>query len=376
MQKDMKKTSSFQRELKKITSHPYFGFIVAGALMLLLLLIYMSGAMGISTIRAIGLTIIYFIIALGFTLLLGYSGLASLGTAGFIGLGAYSVGFFISSLKFPPLIAFVVSVAIAILIGSAVGFISLRIEGMYLAIITLGLSEILHEVFKNADIITGGVGGFRMKRPNFLFFLPITLELSFVLAALVMVAAMIVTANIIKSPTGRAMLSMKNSTSAAQAMGISLLRYRLLAFVLSTVYAVIGGGLYMLYWRSTIPSTWSLALSLNILAAVIVGGAKSIWGVFLGTFLIFGFDLAVLQKIKFFSDNPNASLIFSGLLIIIIVMFYPQGLIQFFRNSYYKIKRWISKLITMKRRKRYGDTNDSNQDKGQYILEQRQKITR
>ena len=147
MQTDMKKTSSFQRELKKITSHPYFGFIVAGALMLLLLLIYMSGAMGISTIRAIGLTIIYFIIALGFTLLLGYSGLASLGTAGFIGLGAYSVGFFISSLKFPPLIAFVVSVAIAILIGSAVGFISLRIEGMYLAIITLGLSEILHEVF-------------------------------------------------------------------------------------------------------------------------------------------------------------------------------------------------------------------------------------
>ncbi len=366
--------SPFQRKLKRMTSHPYFGFILVGFISILLLLLYVAGAMGISTLRALGLTIIYFTVALGFTLLLGYSGLASLGTAGFIGLGAYSVGYFIGSVGVPPLLAFIISIIIAILIGSIVGFISLRIEGMYLAIITLGLSEILYEVFKNADSITGGVTGFRLKRPNFLFAISISVELAFVLAVIVMVLAMIITANIIKSPTGRAMLSMKNSTSAAQAMGISLLKYRLLAFVLSTVYAVIGGGLYMLFYRFTIPGTWSLALSLNILAAVIVGGAKSIWGVFLGSFLIFGFDLAILQKIKFFADNPNASLIFSGLLIIIIVMFYPLGLIQFFRNSYYRIRKWISKLIETQRRKRYGDTNESNQVKSQYILEQRQKI--
>jgi branched-chain amino acid transport system permease protein len=368
--------SSFKRELKRITSHPYFGFILSGIVFILMLFIYMGGGLGISTIRALGLTLIYFIIGLGFTLLLGYSGLASLGTAGFIGMGAYSVGYFIGELGVPPLISFVLSIIIAVLIGAAVGFISLRIEGMYLAIITLGLSEILNEVFKNADSITGGVNGMSIKRPQFLFSININMEFAFAIAVVVMVLAMIITTNIIKSPTGRAMLSMKNSTSAAQAMGISLLKYRLLAFVLSTVYAVIGGGIYMLFYRFTIPSTWNLALSLNILAAVIVGGAKSIWGVFIGTFLIFGFDLAILSKIEFFTKNPNASLIISGVLIIVIVMFYPLGLIQFFKSSYYKIRKWITNLIQTQRRKRYGDTNESNQDKGQYIFEQRQKVAR
>ena len=373
---NVKKISNFKMKIKKFTGHPYFGFILAGILMILLLVVYLLGGMGISTVRALGLTIIYFIIALGFTLLLGYSGLASLGTAGFIGFGAYAVGFLIGKAGFPPLLAFIVSIIIAILIGTIVGFIFLRIEGLYLAIITLGLSEILYEIFKNADYFTGGVTGFRISRPKFLFLISINLEFAFAIAVVVMVIAMIVTSNIIKSPTGRAMLSMKNSTSAAQAMGISLLKYRLLAFVLSTVYAAIGGGIYMLFYRFTIPYTWNLALSLNILAAVIVGGAKSIWGVFLGTFLIFGFDLAVLQKIDFFAKNPNASLIFSGLLIIIIVMFYPQGLIQFFKNSYYRIKKWAIKLKSNRRRERYGETNKDNEDKSQYILKQRQKITR
>lgn len=359
-----------------VVKHPYFGFIIASVLLLLGLILYSAGmpGFGISTIRAIGQTVIYFIVALGFTLLLGYSGLSSLGTAGFVGLGTYVFGHFSNKLNVPPLISLLISVVFAIVLGTVVGIISLRIEGLYLAIITLGLSEILNEIFKNADSITNGVNGLGIRRPKLLGFLTISTELAYVLLVVAMLFAMIFTINLIKSPTGRALLSMKNSQSAAQSMGINILKYRLLAFVLTTIFAVIGGGLYMMFYRFSITDTWNLSLSLNILAAVIVGGAKSIWGVFLGTFVIFGLDLAVLKKIQFFNDYPNASLIFNGALIIIIVMFYPGGLIrmlydlrEFTKKTYIKVKQII-------RRDRYGEDKRYLQSKEEFIEQQSQKI--
>jgi branched-chain amino acid transport system permease protein len=153
------------------------------------------------------------------------------------------------------------------------------------------------------------------------------------------------------------MLAMKNSESAAQAMGVSVLKYRLLAFMIATVFALLGGILYMAYIKYTIPTTWSLAFSLNLLAAVIVGGSRSIWGIVLGSFMIFGLDLAVFQRIIVTPDRnaaiaqfiarfpehqdalrtffinlqqslPVITYILNGLLIILVVMFYPGGLYQ------------------------------------------------
>ena len=162
---------------------------------------------------------------------------------------------------------------------------------------------------------------------------------AYVLLVIMIVIAMVLVFNIIKSPIGRAMLSMKNSSSAAQAMGISLLKYRLLAFVFATVFAVIGGGFYILFWNTTRPEEWTLTLSLNILAAVVVGGSKSIYGVLLGSFVIFGFDDIVLKKIDFFANNGNASMLISGILIILVIIFYPGGLIQMISD----LIKWINK---------------------------------
>jgi branched-chain amino acid transport system permease protein len=157
----------------------------------------------------------------------------------------------------------------------------------------------------------------------------------------VLVVSMILFLNIVNSPTGRAMLSIKNSTSAAQAMGISVLKYRLLAFVLATIMAVIGGMLYMPYFEYTEPGIFNLAISLNILAAVIVGGSKSIWGVTLGTFVIFGLRDIVLKQIPFFRTNGNAVYFFTGALVILIVMYYPGGLVKLFTDLKVKIQGWI-----------------------------------
>lgn len=349
----------FKNKIKRFVSHPYFGFILLTVILILVQILEYAGVVGVSTVRAVGQTTIYFIAGLGFTLLLGYAGLSSLGTAGFIGLGGYLVGYMLKATPFLPfIVVLLIAIAIAILIGTAVGFISLRIEGMYLAIITLGLSEIFVSVFKNAVDITGGPAGLRIASSlTKLFGVQVSHREVYFLIIMMALFAMVLTLNLINSPTGRSMLSMKNSSSAAQAMGISMLKSRLLAFLLATVYAVIAGGLYIMYFRYSEPNRWSLALSLNILAAVVVGGSKSIWGVLLGTFVIFGLDLAVLKRFQFFIKYPDASLIFSGLLIILVVMFYPGGLIRMFSDLKNFTIKTKDKLIKKWREYKYGEEN-------------------
>lgn len=339
-----------------IKNHPYFGFVVLTAVMLLIQLLRVMGVdIPITILRAFGYTMIYIIIALGFSILLGYAGLASLGTAGFVGIGTYIVGYMSNQLEASAFVILIVALLGAIVIGAIVGFISLRIEGMYLAIITLGLSEILTEVFKNATAITNGTNGLSLNG-IYLFGNLIELEHNtvFVVIAIAMLFIMIITLNLMKSPTGRAMLAMRNSQSAAQAMGVSIFKHRLLAFITSTVYALLGGVFYMTYIGFSIPSTWSLAFSLNILAAVIVGGSQSIYGIVLGTFMIFGLNLAVLQQIPFFVENPAISIVFNGVLIIVVIMFYPGGLIRLFQTIGQKLKVKRKERQLKRREYKYG----------------------
>jgi branched-chain amino acid transport system permease protein len=349
-----------RNKLKAITHHPYFGFFVITLLMLFVQFLRVVGVNIPNTlIRSFGITMIYIIVALGFSILLGYAGLASLGTAGFVGIGTYVLGYFTKNLELSIFLAIAVSIAGAIVLGGIVGFISLRIEGMYLAIITLGLSEILNEVFKNAVNITNGTNGLGLDYSLVIFSKPIIVNHNtiFVFAAIVMFIMMILTLNIIKSPTGRAFLAMRNSTSAAQAMGVSILKYRLMAFIVSTVYALLGGIIYMSYISFSIPTTWNLAFSLNILAAVIVGGSQSIYGIVLGTFMIFGLNLGIFQQIPLFQENPAISVIFNGLLIVLVIMFYPGGLIRLVNKIYLKLKVFSKKLYQKWRVYRYGADN-------------------
>ncbi len=339
-----------------VKNHPYFGFLIIVFLMFAVQLLRLMGVdVPVAVLRAFGSTMIFTIIALGFSILLGYGGLASLGTAGFVGLGAYFVVYFTNQLGLSIFLTIIAVVIGAIILGTVVGFISLRIEGMYLAIITLGLSEILNEVFKRATDITGGTTG---EGIDGIILFKNVLSLShntiFIFISIFLFFIMVLTMNIMKSPTGRALLAMRNSSSAAQAMGVSIFRYRLLAFIVSTVYAMLAGVLYMSYWSFTIPSTWTLGFSLNILAAVIVGGSQSIYGIILGTFMIFGLDLAVFKQIDFFVNNPAITIVLNGVLIIVVVMFYPGGLIRLVQTLGVKLKILIQKLKKKWRDYKYG----------------------
>ncbi|MDE7454098.1 MAG: hypothetical protein K2N22_06795, partial [Clostridia bacterium] len=165
------------------------------------------------------------------------------------------------------------------------------------------------------------------------------------------VVLMIIISNLIKSPTGRAMIAMKNSTSASQAFGISLMKYRLLAFVIATIFAVLGGLAFAISGNSISPSSEAetnlkLTLSLNILGAVIIGGFKSIWGAFFGSCLVFGLNnlfSIMLPNDVYNTLNPYINLIV-GVLIIVVVMFFPGGLAQLMGELKLKVKKLIRKI--------------------------------
>ncbi|MBO5777407.1 MAG: branched-chain amino acid ABC transporter permease [Clostridia bacterium] len=352
---EQNKERSAQRALKLFHSfklHPVVGYLIFAVILIVMQSMASAGAISTSFVSAIGSTLIYCIVGLGFCLLLGYSALASLGTAGFIGVGAYCGYYCLTEYGVGVGVAFIMSIAVAIVVGVFVGFISLRIEGIYLAIVTLGVSQIIKEVL-SALVDTIRVSASSVTLFGMKFGIRDIDQVVFYLIVGILLIVMLVIHNLINSPTGRAMLAMKNSTSAAQAFGISLMKYRLLAFVLSTILAAIAGLLYMLYIRTvqnSVGMLFTLSTSLNILGAVIIGGTKSIWGTIGGTFIIFGIDKMFLQDIKFFNENPTLITIICGLLVILVVMFFPGGLVQLVRGGIFKLKVLFAKW----RVRRYG----------------------
>ena len=347
--KTAKKDTSAISGVRNFLSNPKLYYVIFLFLAWTLGDMVVTEIIPISYITPYVLVFAYSIASIGFCLLMGYSGLASLGTGGFIGIGTYSVYYImhLSGMRF--WISIVVALVVAAVIGVIVGFISLRIEGIYLVILTLGLSEILRSVYAAVK------DNIRISKKFYIFDgILIDREHKIFIVAAALVAVMIITHNIINSPTGRAMLAMKNSTAAAQAMGISLIKYRLMAFVICTMYAALSGVMIMIVKTSESASSgtssYALITSLNILAAVIIGGYKSIWGAVFGTFVMIGMQSAILNRIPFFSENPEIIYIVLGIIVIVIVMFYPGGLAQLLMELRVKAKKLRKKM----REARYG----------------------
>lgn len=339
--------------VKKMLATPLAGYVVLALVLAIVqvLFIFTDGIISLTVSQAISQTMIYSIAAMGLSVLLGMAGLTSLGTAGFIGVGAYIAGNLLKSFIMPYTIILLVVAVVALIMGTVVGFISLRVQGLHLLIITLALANILNELFKQPNDFTGGPNGLtRVPYPELLAFIKLNRETVFFVILAVMFLLIMLTINIINSPTGRALMAMRNSESLAQAMGISVLKYRMLAFIIATEYALIAGALYISSISAANPYTWNLTLSLNILAAVILGGGVKPVGAIMGSFIIFCLDLAVLKNIPFFQKNSSASLIFISVLIILIVVKYPGGLMRLLHN----IRQGIKKMFEKRRLYKYG----------------------
>jgi len=304
----------------------YTKYFAVGLAFIIAPFLQKAGLISSSSIIVLGTVMFYAIVGIGLNVLLGYSGLISLGTAGFMGLGAYISAYLTQDLGLPFLLSLIISVGIPLIIGLVIGLISLRIEGYYLAIATLGVAEIFRQVFVELDFFTGGFSGKNAGYPD-LIFLNLDRFWTYILIAVCLIGLMVVTHNIVYSRSGRALLTMRGSEAAAQAMGISLLKYRLLAFGIATLYAAIGGVLYVHFIRFAYPSGWNVNLSLQILAVVVIGGMRTIIGPIIGSFVVFGIPELVLKQLPIIGNIDGLAYIFTGILIIVVILFYPNGLI-------------------------------------------------
>jgi branched-chain amino acid transport system permease protein len=341
------KTAKFT--IKDFYKNPHIQFVLFGLVLATLPIL----AANFSFIRSgyiisIGGTMIYAIAALGLNILLGYSGLISLGTAGFMGLASYISAYLTVDLGLPFEVAVLAAIIIPTLIGVIVGLISLKIEGLYLAIATLAVSEILRKTFEEFDFFTNGFSGKAASFPKLFGFYQLDRTTMYYLIVVVLVIVMLLTYNLVNGQIGRAFNAMRGSEPAASAMGVYLLKYRLIAFAVSTIFAAVAGVLYVHFIRYSYPSIWTLKLSLDFLAMIVIGGLRSIYGTVLGAFVVFAVPDIFLKQIPFFNQLSYS---LNGVLIIVVIMFYPNGLIHIFRSSKQQIIRLVERIKKNAKRK-------------------------
>ncbi len=325
--------------MRKLLNNPYIQFILFALALASIPALTNIGVLSKNYIIVFAGVIIYGIAALGLNVLLGYSGLISLGTAGFMGLGAYLSAYFTGKMNMPFELSLVLSILIPTILGILVCLVSLKIDGLYLAIATLAVSEIFREIFIQFDAFTGGASGAQSSYPSLLFGkLKLTRSGTYYLIVVILLVVLVLVYNFLKGYVGRALNAMRGSEHAAAAMGVNIFMYRLVSFALATALAATAGVLYVHIIRVSVPNSWTLNTSLDILAVIVIGGFRSIYGTFFGAFFVYGVSELFLKQISWMAEFAY---IIKGVLIILVVMYYPGGSVQMFNQ----IKNWILKIF-------------------------------
>lgn len=276
--------------------------------------------------------------ATGLNILTGYTGLVSLGQAAFMGLGAYTVAVLEHNFGTFFLLNLLAAGIVAMLGGIVVGIPSLRVKGLYLAIVTIAASFIAHFLFVNSGF-TGGTGGMTVPPAHVL---GISLDTSFRIYWLIMPVTVLMVlgaANLFRTRIGRAFIAIRDRDISAEVLGIPLLRYKLLSFGLSSFYAGVAGGLWAYFFRVVTPESFPLLMSIFFLAAIIVGGMGTILGGVLGAIFMTMVPEALRLVIGWLPIDgdtlryvaPVRTIVF-GLLIVGFLIFEPHGLAEVWRR--------------------------------------------
>lgn len=283
---------------------------------------------------------IYAIVAVGLMLLAGFTGQFSIGHAAFMGVGAYTEAYLIAK-GWPLPITLTCAMLLSAAVGVVVGLPALRVKGMYLGIATLSFGFIVEEVLARWEGVTGGNAGKAVMSPS-LFGWSLDGSKSFYFVCLLcVIASTLAVLNLLRSPTGRAFVAIRDSEISAQSMGIQLARYKSISFALSAALAGLGGALYAHKIQFLTPDQFSLGQSIDLLLMVVIGGLGSIHGAFFGAvFLIVMPQLITLAKDFLPAAVGQATglqgLVY-GIVLIAFVMFEPMGLY----GRWLKVRTWL-----------------------------------
>jgi branched-chain amino acid transport system permease protein len=326
------------------------------------------------------LVLIFGLCGLSLMVLVGYTGLVSLGHAAFLGIGAYSHVYFSQDLGVPWIVSVTLAVMVTAAAGVLVGLPALRMTGLYLAIATLAFALIIQEVFTRWDSVTGGLKGKVVERPVILGY-ELHDEAAFYLLCLgFLISGLWLTRNLLRAPTGRAFMAIRDSEIAAQSIGINLAFYKVVAFGYSAAMMGVAGALFAHKVGFLAPDIFTVLLSIQFLLMVVVGGLGSLHGAIFGAifvallpvaistmrdsapdwlgqvFSVFGKEVgfAVSAAVDRFVKQPGLEPGIFGLILVLFILFEPQGIY----GRWMKIKLYFSlfplyKQATFKRQKSY-----------------------
>ena len=277
----------------------------------------------------LALVYIYAIAGIGLMLLVGYTGLVSLGHAAFLAIGAYAHTWFLSH-GWPFPLALLKASLITALIGAIVGLPAMRMTGIYLAIATLAFAVIVEQVIVHWESVTGGFRGMLVPRAEFLG-IDLGSSIAFYFLCLVILLGCLVLAlNILRSPTGRAMTAVRDSEISAQSMGIHLARTKSISFALSAGFTGLAGGLLAHKLGYLAPDAFTILISIQLLLMVVVGGLGSLHGVIYGAIFIGllpqGIALMRDSLPPAVSQLPGLEPGIFGLILILFLVYEPLGI--------------------------------------------------
>lgn len=269
------------------------------------------------------LAMIYSIGATGLTGLMGYCGQYSIAQGAFMGVGAYTAAVLTTKFGVPGYATLPVSIAVAAACGILLGIPSLRLSGHFLAITTIAFQVIASLIFSQWYSVTNGQIGID-QIPSMLP-APVTEAVSpqianYYLALVLCVLAIALVRQLLGSRLGRVWLSIQGDELLAKSLGLNTTRSKLAAFALSAAYGGAAGAMLAQYMGNTHPAEFTLSISITLLAMVLIGGRRAIYGAALGAVI-----LTVLPEILRSSDELR--LIIYGLMIIIVCKFAPFGLL-------------------------------------------------
>jgi branched-chain amino acid transport system permease protein len=296
-------------------------------MVLIAILAYVPQLLGLFMSEVVGTVGIYILLGLGLNIVVGYAGLLDLGYVAFFAIAAYAMAILTSpqmGIELSFWVALPLVVGISTLGGILLGAPVLRLRGDYLAIVTLGFGEIIRIVAISnwASPLTGGAQG--ITRIPDIGVLGTELDnaqlLYYVILAVCLIAAFI-SLRLDGSRVGRAWNAMREDESVAEAMGISIIKYKLLAFATGAAIASLGGAVFAAKIGSVFPLSFGLLVSIQALALIVLGGMGSIPGVIVGALVLVGLP-ELLRDVA-----GEYRLLFYGAILVAIMITKPEGLL-------------------------------------------------
>jgi branched-chain amino acid transport system permease protein len=268
------------------------------------------------------LALVYAVAASGLNVLTGYNGQISLGHGAFFALGAYIAAVLVTRTGIPWLVTLPIAGATAFVTGFAFGGPALRLTGLYLAVVTLGLSVAAPLIIKRAHSLTGGSQGLVVPVPEVPGWLPLAQDQFLYFVALIpALLGLGVAWNVSRRQTGRALVAVRDNTIAARTFGINAATVKMRAFGISAMYAGVSGALYVFVIGFISPDDVTLLLSLGFVTAIVVGGLGTVTGAVFGALFI--------QIVPRYATEVNDVLtgVVYGAALIVVMYLMPGGIV-------------------------------------------------